>query len=247
MKFQLYRKDYYSFKAQKKTITYELKDFVEGLEVSCDDTFKRFINGDTLYTKYIGVVEFFTDKELKVYIDKVLKAKTYYKDKEIKPKEPESKRGLELSSHNIDLNSNRVNSYRPLKDLNKTRPRVIEEDKEEGSTNYKYTVLLNLINSTDFKKEFNKAFRYFLIYTPCARSFPKWNIKFFCFMITLNSFFSTSLLKSYRFRLSKDFIEREIKGTSEDSVIVDIINLTISFNSIIYKDLALDLYSKFKG
>ena len=247
MKFQLYRKDYYSFKSQKKTVTYELKDFVENLEVSCDDTFKRFINGDTLYTKYVGVVEFSTDKELKTYIDKVLKAKTYYKDKEIKPKEPESKRGLELSSHNIDLNSNRVNSYRPLKDLNKTRPKVIEEDKEEGSTDYKYTVLLNLINSSDFEKEYRKAYFHFLIYTPFSQCYSQWNIKFFCFMITLNSFFSNSLLKSYRFSLSKDFTEKEIKGTPKDNAIIDVFNLSISFNSIIYKDLALDLYSKFKG
>lgn len=247
MKFQLYRKDYYSFKTQEKTVTYELKDFVEDLEVSCDDTFKRFINGDTLYTKYVGVVEFSTDKELKIYIDKVLKAKTYYKNKEIKPKEPESKRGLELSSHNIDVNSNRVSSYRPLKDLNKTRPRVIEEDKEEGSTDYKYTVLLNLINSTDFKKEYRKSYFYFLTYTPFSQYFSQWNIKFFCFMITLNSFFSNSLLKSYRFNLSKDFTEKEIKGTPKDNVIIDVFNLSISFNSIIYKDLALDLYSKFKG
>ena len=66
-------------------------------------------------------------------------------------------------------------------------------------------------------------------------------------MITLNSFFSTSLLKSYRFNLSKDFTEEEIKGTSKDNAIIDVFNLFISFNSIIYKDLALDLYSKFKG
>lgn len=66
-------------------------------------------------------------------------------------------------------------------------------------------------------------------------------------MITLNSFFSTSLLKSYRFKLSKDFTEKEIKGTPKDNAIIDVFNLTISFNSIIYKDLALDLYSKFKG
>ena len=66
-------------------------------------------------------------------------------------------------------------------------------------------------------------------------------------MITLNSFFSTSLLKSYRFNLSKNFTEKEIKGTSKDNVIIDVLNLSISFNSIIYKDLALDLYSKFKG
>ena len=66
-------------------------------------------------------------------------------------------------------------------------------------------------------------------------------------MITLNSFFSTSLLKPYRFNLSKDFTEKEIKGTSKDNVIIDVFNLSISFNSIIYKDLALDLYSKFKG
>lgn len=247
MKFQLYRKDYYSFKAQKKTVTYELKDFVEGTEISCDDTFKRFINGDTLYTKYVGVVEFSTDKELKIYIDKVLKAKTYYKNKEIKPKEPESKQGLELSSHNIDLNSNRVNSYRPLKDLNKTRPRVIEEDKEEGSTDYKYTVLLNLINSTNFRKEYRKSYFHFLTYTPFSQCYSEWNIKFFCFIITLNSFFSNSLLKSYRFNLSKDFTEKEIKGTPKDNIIIDVFNLSISFNSIIYKDLALDLYSKFKG
>lgn len=217
------------------------------MEISCDDTFKRFINGDTLYTKYVGVVEFSTDRELKIYIDKILKAKTYYKNKEIKPKEPESKRGLELSSHNIDLNSNRVSSYRPLKDLNKTRPRVIEEDKEEGSTNYKYTVLLNLINSTSFRKEYRKSYFHFLIYTPFSQCYSEWNIKFFCFMITLNSFFSNSLLKSYRFNLSKDFTEKEIKGTPKDNVIIDVLNLSISFNSIIYKDLALDLYSKFKG
>jgi hypothetical protein len=67
-------------------------------------------------------------------------------------------------------------------------------------------------------------------------------------MITLNSFFSTSLLKSYRFNLSKNFTEKEIKGTSKDNAIIDVFNnLSISFNSIIYKDLALDLYSKFKG
>ena len=66
-------------------------------------------------------------------------------------------------------------------------------------------------------------------------------------MITFNSFFSTSLLKSYRFNLSKNFTEKEIKGTPKDNIIIDVLNLSISFNSIIYKDLALDLYSKFKG
>jgi hypothetical protein len=128
MKYNLYRKDYWSFTTKQKTTTYEIEDYNPKENLKEFSSFKRYPNKDTLYIEFIRVVEFSTNAELKLYVDKVLKTKLLYKGKELFPKEPESKRGLELSSHNIDINSNRVNSYRPLTNINKKRSNLIKEE-----------------------------------------------------------------------------------------------------------------------
>lgn len=256
MKYNLYRKDYWSFATKQKTTTYEIEDFNPKENLKEYSSFKRYPNKDTLYIEFVGVVEFSTNAELKLYVDKVLKTKLLYKGKELFPKEPESKRGLELSSHNIDINSNRVNSYRPLTNINKKRPNLIKEEEKEKE-DYKNTLISNLVISKEFKnkvREEEKRIEQY-IYNICLRyyclniyyNYIKSNlINYSTFISVLNSYYP-SLKKIYRYKINKEGIinTKEIKGTTKTNSILHLNSTSVFINSILYKELLEELYQEY--
>ena len=115
----------------------------------------------------------------------------FYNGKQVNPKDFETKRGRELSSHNIDVNSERVSSYRPIFKVKEKEEEVIpkEEGKEESSNKI---VLKNLLLSSKFKNNcffLKRNLLRFGITSPIA-----------VFVLTLNSFFTTTIKKSYRIK-----------------------------------------------
>lgn len=255
MKYNLYRKDYWSFATKQKTTTYEIEDYNQKENLKEYSSFKRYPNKDTLYIEFIEVVEFSTNAELKLYVDKVLKTKLLYKGKELFPKEPESKRGLELSSHNIDINSNRVNSYRPLTNINKKRPNLIKEEEKEKE-DYKNTLIRNLVISKDFKNKVEKEeekikryLKYYCLKYYCLHIYYYYIennlINYSAFISILNSYYP-SLKKIYRYKINKEGIidTEEIVGTTKTNLIFSL-NCYTLVNSILYKELLEELYQEY--
>lgn len=237
MKYNLFKVKEIRDNGKERLIYYLLKDYSPTLN---NYSYNSYVNGDQKVVTYEGDVDFSSTKELKVYINNVLKKPLFYNGKQVNPKDFETKRGRELSSHNIDVNSERVSSYRPIFKVKEKEEEVIpkEEEKEESSNKI---ILKNLLLSSKFKANYFyliSSLRRFRIVNPIS-----------IFILTLNSFFTNTIKKSYRIKLTltKEGIkleEKEIKGTILN-YLKSVGQYTEEVNSIIDKELVEELYNYF--
>ena len=237
MKYNLFKVKEIRDGGKERLTYYLLKDYSPTLN---NYSYNSYINGDQKVVTYEGDVDFSSTKELKVYINNVLKKPLFYNGKRVNPKDFETKRGRELSSHNIDVNSERVSSYRPIFKVKEKEEEVIpkEEGKEDSSSSK--LVLKNLLLSSKFKNNYcflKRNLSRFGIISPIA-----------IFVLTLNSFFTKTIKKSYRIKqlYTNEGVrleEKEIKGTTFSYLKAD--KDSIEFNSIIDKELVEELYNYF--
>ena len=236
MKYNLFKVKEIRDNGKERLIYYLLKDYSPTLN---NYSYQSYINGDQKVVTYEGDVDFSSTKELKVYINNVLKKPLFYNGKQVNPKDFETKRGRELSSHNIDVNSERVSSYRPIFKVKDKEEEIIpkEEGKEDSSNK---VVLKNLLLSSKFKNNYfflKRSLLRFKIINPLS-----------IFILTLNSFFTNTIKKSYRIKLilTKEGIkleEEEIKGTTFSYLKAN--KDSIEVNSIVDKELVEELYNYF--
>ena len=237
MKYNLFKVKEIRDNGKERLIYYLLKDYSPTLN---NYSYQSYINGDEKVVTYEGDVDFSSTKELKVYINNVLKKPLFYNGKQVNPKDFETKRGRELSSHNIDVNSERVSSYRPIFKVKDKEEEIIPKEKGKEDSNRNNLVLKNLLLSSKFKNNcffLKRNLLRFGITSPIA-----------VFVLTLNSFFTTTIKKSYRI---KEFYtnegikleEEEIKGTTLNYLKAN--KDSIEFNSIIDKELVEELYNYF--
>lgn len=236
MKYNLFKVKEIRDNGKERLTYYLLKDYSPTLN---NYSYNSYINGDQKVVTYEGDVDFSSTKELKVYINNVLKKPLFYNGKQVNPKDFETKRGRELSSHNVDVNSERVSSYRPIFKVKEKEEEVIpkEEGKEESSNKI---ILKNLLLSSKFKANYFyliSSLRRFRIVNPIS-----------IFILTLNSFFTNTIKKSYRIKLTltKEGIkleEKEIKGTTFSYLKAN--KDSIEVNSIVDKELVEELYNYF--
>ena len=237
MKYNLFKVKEIRDNGKERLTYYLLKDYSPTLN---NYSYNSYINGDQKVVTYEGDVDFSSTKELKVYINNVLKKPLFYNGKRVNPKDFETKRGRELSSHNIDVNSERVSSYRPIFKVKEKEEEVIpkEEGKEDSSNKL---VLKNLLLSSKFKSNYrflSSSLRRFRIVNPIS-----------IFILTLNSFFTNTIKKSYKIKLTctKGGIkleEEEIKGTTLNSL-KSLGQYSEEVNSIVDKELVEELYYYF--
>ena len=241
MKYNLLKVKEIRDNGKERLTYYVLKDYSPSIERSLNSYsyYQSYINGDEKVVTYEGVVDFSSTKELKIYVNNVLKKPLFYNGKRVNPKDFETKRGRELSAHNIDVNSERVSSYRPIFKVKEKEEEVIPKEKGKKESSNKI-VLKNLLLSSKFKNNcffLKRNLLRFGITSPIA-----------VFVLTLNSFFTTTIKKSYRI---KEFYtnegikleEEEIKGTTLNYLKAN--KDSIEFNSIIDKELIEELYNYF--
>lgn len=241
MKYNLLKVKEIRDNGKERLTYYILKDYSPSIERGFNSYsyYQSYINGDEKVVTYEGVVDFSSTKELKIYVNNVLKKPLFYNGKRVNPKDFETKRGRELSAHNIDVNSERVSSYRPIFKVKEKEEEIIpkEEGKEESSNK---VVLKNLLLSSKFKSNcffLKQNLLRFGITSPIA-----------VFVLTLNSFFTTTIKKSYRIKQlytneGVKLEEKEIKGTTLNYLKAN--KDSIEFNSIIDKELIEELYNYF--
>ena len=237
MKYNLFKVKEIRDNGKERLTYYLLKDYSPTLN---NYFYNSYINGDQKVVTYEGDVDFSSTKELKVYINNVLKKPLFYNGKRVNPKDFETKRGRELSSHNIDVNSERVSSYRPIFKVKEKEEEVIPKEEGKEDSNNKI-VLKNLLLSSKFKNNYcflSSSLRRFKIVNPIS-----------IFILTLNSFFTNTIKKSYKIKLTQTkggikLEEEEIKGTTLNSL-KSLGQYSEEVNSIVDKELVEELYYYF--